>query len=68
MSGAKRVPESTFLFRIVNWERYVPYNSKIAIFGALAASFAATNLALAAFENEQRRKAKKADAKRGVVK
>jgi len=45
-----KVPETSF-FRILNWERYVPYNSKIALVGTIVLTGAVANIALSVWEN-----------------
>jgi hypothetical protein len=46
------VPETSF-FRILNWERYVPYNSKIALVGTIVLTGAVANIALSVWENNK---------------
>jgi len=45
-------PETSF-FRILNWERYVPYNSKIALVGTVVFTGAVANIAYSVWENHK---------------
>ncbi|CAL6363098.1 unnamed protein product [Bathycoccus prasinos] len=47
-----KVPETSF-FRILNWERYVPYNSKIALVGTIVLTGAVANIALSVWGNNK---------------
>ena len=43
------VPETSF-FRVLNWERYVPYNSAIAVAGTIVVTGAVARIAYSAWE------------------
>ena len=50
------VPETSF-FRVLNWERYVPYNSAIAVAGTIVVTGAVARIAYSAWENQKEKEA-----------
>ena len=50
------VPETSF-FRVLNWERYVPYNSAIVVAGTIVVTGAVARIAYSAWENQKEKEA-----------